>query len=324
MNFKIKPTEINIVFMGTSDFATTILAALLKRQYKIKAVFTQPDKPSGRKKEKTAPPVKLMAQEKKIKIFQPTKFDEEVIKKLKDISPDLIIVTDYGKILPSEVLKIPSFGCLNVHASLLPKFRGPSPIQNALWQGKRKTGITIMLMNEGIDTGDIISQKEVVIRNHDTALSLKLRLAELGADLLIQTIPFWINQKIEPQPQDNSQATLCQIIEKSDGRIFFENTAKEIYNKYRALYPWPGIFAFWDNQNSLQRIKFIKISYKGQNYSKPLSLGEVFQDKKTKKIGVQTSKGIIYLEKIQLEGKFPLLVEEFINGHPDFIGSILK
>ncbi len=324
MKLKIKPNSINLVFMGTSNFAKKILASLLEREYNITAVYTQIDKPVGRKQEVIPTPVKHLAQKNKIKVFQPKKFDKQEIEKLKEMSPDLIIVADYGKILPPEVLEIPTFNCLNVHASLLPKLRGPSPIQNALWKGKRKTGVTIIIMNENIDTGDIVSQKEQNISKYDTFLTLEQKLAELGGDLLVQTIPLWINQKIEPRQQDESKATLCQLIERNDGRIFFEKTAKEIYNQYRALYPWPGIFAFWNDRETLKRIKFIKISYNKNNPSEKFPLGKVFKEENTQKIAVQTGQGIIYLEKVQLEGKFAFMIEEFINGYPHFIGSILK
>ncbi|MCX6765886.1 MAG: methionyl-tRNA formyltransferase [Candidatus Moranbacteria bacterium] len=317
-----KAIKLRMIFMGTSSFARDILESLVKNDYNIVAVFTQPDKEAGRKKEIKISPVKAFSQEHKLPVIQPERFAKETVDNIKKIKPDIIVVAAYGKILPREVLDIPGFGCLNVHASLLPRFRGPSPIQNALLAGEKETGITIMRMDEGVDTGEILSQEKLEIDPNDTTETLSQKLSQLGSLLIIKTIPLWIEQKIEPRVQDNSRATLCQLIEREDGHIIWEEEAENIYNKYRAFQPWPGIFAFWKNKDTLERVKFNKISFQKSDPETSHQSGEVFQ--LGDKIGVQTLKGIIVLEEVQLEGKKPVPIKEFINGYPNFLGSILR
>lgn len=308
--------------MGTSALAEVVLESLLEEKYNIAAVFTQPDKKAGRKKELKISPVKNLAKNHRIPLLQPGGFDKDLISEIKKLKPDLIIVAAYGKILPKEILEIPGFGSLNVHASLLPKFRGPSPIQNTLMAGEKETGATIMLMDEGIDTGDVLNKKTTEISQEDTLSTLSLNLARLGSALLLETIPLWIEGRIKSKKQKESQATLCQLIERDDGRIFWDEKAEVIYNKYRALSPWPGIFCFWENSDSLERIKFHKVSLQRKDSETEYRLGEVFQS--GDEIGVKSSEGIIIIDEIQLEGKKPLSIKEFVNGHPDFIGSVLK
>lgn len=318
-----KNIQIKTVFMGTSPLSAKILSELIQAKYNIVGVYTKQDKKVGRNQQISESAVKKIALENNLEIFQPTRFDDETVAELKKLKPDLILVAAYGKILPSSVLEIPGFGCLNVHVSLLPKFRGPSPIQNALLSGDKKTGTTIMLMDEGIDTGDIITQQEIEIDPDDTTQSLTEKLSDSGAKLLLETIPLWVGRKIEPVKQDNSEATLCQLIEREDGKIFWEEEATNIYNRYRALYPWPGIFTYWKKADgSLLRLKLLKVSLHKNNPVNPHLTGEVFE--LGDKIGVQTLKGVICLEEIQLEGKKPSDIKAFINGYPDFIGTILR
>lgn len=308
--------------MGTSEFASNILKGMIDDKYNVVAVYTKMDKPVGRKQEIKGSEVKKMAEEKNIPIFQPQKFNEDAISELKKIKPDLIVVAAYGKILPKEVLSIPGFGCINVHGSLLPKFRGPSPIQNALLYGESATGVTIMLMDEGMDTGDIISQEKLAIDKDDTAQSLFEKMSELGKELLLKTLPLWVERKLETRPQDNSQATLCQLIDREDGRIFWNEDAQTIYNKYRALYPWPGVFTYWKNGDKTIRLKLLEISMQRLSPQTTHAFGEVFTIGEG--LGVQTSQGIILLSKVQPEGKKALNIADFINGYPTFIGSILQ
>ena len=198
--------------MGTPDFAVPSLKALHEAGYEIPLVITQPDKPAGRGKKITPPPVKVLAKNLGIPIYQPEKVkgNEELIEKLKEISPDLIVVAAYGKILPDEILNLPKFGCINIHASLLPEYRGASPIQSALLDGKEKTGVTIMLISPELDAGDIISQREVPIEKSDNAQTLHDKLAQVGAELLIETIPLYVSGELKPVPQNNSKATYCK------------------------------------------------------------------------------------------------------------------
>lgn len=316
------PIKIRIVFMGTSGFAATILEKIIDSKHNIVSVYTRPDKKTGRNQSLQKSAVKISAEKNGLKIYEPEKFDTETIKKLQEQKPDLLVVAAYGKILAKEVLDIPGFGALNVHASLLPKFRGPSPIQNAILEGETETGTTIMLMNEGIDTGDILSQKKISIGPDETTPELTQRLSELSSDLLVETIPLWVERKIKPQKQDDQKATHCQLIERSDGKIIWSKEAFSIYNRYRAFFPWPGIFTFWEKDGFNLRLKLTKISLDTKNAPNQKKIGEVFQD--DGKIAVQTSNGTVILEEVQLEGKSKSRIENFINGYPDFIGSALK
>ncbi len=318
---KHEPIKLRAVFMGTSEFAATILVSLVKENYNLIAVYTQPDKKAGRDQEVKESAVKIIAEENKIPVFQPTKLNEETVTGLKNQKPDLIIVAAYGKILPKEVLEIPGFGAINVHASILPRFRGPSPIQNAILSGETETGITIMLMDKGIDTGDILRERSLKIKPDETTPELSKRLSELASKLLLETLPLWIERKITPRKQDDSKATLCQLIEKTDGKIIWADSAESIYNKFRAFRPWPGIYTFWEVGNSIKRTKLNKIKL-AENISKEHHLGEVFRHDKD--IAIQADPGAIIIEEIQMEGKPSVKIQDFLNGYPNFIGSILK
>lgn len=308
--------------MGTSELSEKILDALIKNDYNLVGVFTKTDKKIGRKQELTSPKVKLLAEKHNLPIFQPQTFkNPETVQQLRNLKPDLIIVAAYGKILPKSVLEIPGFGCVNVHVSLLPKYRGPSPVQNALLNGETETGTTIMLMDEGVDTGDILAQKKLQISPSDTTESLMEKLADQGAQLLLETLPLWIKRNIEPIKQDNSDATLCQLIEREDGHIFWIEDAETIYNKYRALTPWPGIFTYWKNDSSTIRLKLIRIELQKKNPLQKKSSGEVFEIGSD--IGIQTNEGVILIKELQKEGKKATDIASFVNGHPKFIGSIL-
>lgn len=317
-----KNIKLRMIFMGTSLFAKKILSDLIENKYNVVGVFTQPDQPPSRRKTTNTGLVKECAQSNQIPVFQPMSLDEEAIKEVKKLKPDIVIVASYGKILSKEVLEIPGFGSLNIHASPLPKFRGPSPIQNTLLCGEKETGITIILMNEGVDTGDIISQEKTGVKPEETAEDLTVRLSELGSQLLLKTLPVWVNQKIKPEKQADSGATLCQLIERADGHIVWEDEAQSIYNKFRAFQPWPGIFSFWDNEGINKRIKLTKISVGGTTLEGKHSIGEVIPQGEN--ISVRTQNGEIILEEVQPEGKDPMNIKDFINGHSNFIGKILK
>lgn len=308
--------------MGTSDLSQAVLKSLIEDEYNIIGVFTKPDTKIGRKQEIEKPLVKQLAEEHQIPVFQPLRFNAEAVEQLKKLKPDMVIVAAYGKIIPKAALAIPGFGCINVHVSLLPKYRGPSPIQNALLNGENQTGVTIMLMDEGVDTGDILAQEKSNIEPNDTTETLMQKLSLAGSDLLLRTIPLWIERKIEAKPQDHSQATLCQLIERSDGKIFWTDDAEEIFNKFRALTPWPGIFTFWKNNSQLVRLKLISIGLQKTNPLEKRRVGEVFEIGSD--IGVQTEQGIILLNELQMEGRKSSDIRSFINGHTDFIGSILE
>lgn len=314
--------KIRVIFMGTPKIAAAILSGLVERKYTITCVITKPDSLSGRDKEVKESAVKQKAKEFGLPIEQPEKLDQETIEKIKKLKPDLIIVAAYGKILPSEILKIPGFGCINVHASLLPKWRGASPIQNTLLAGEKETGITIMLMDEGMDTGDILSQKKISIGPDETKEDLLLRLTEEGKNLLMETVPLWVERKIIATPQDNAEATLCQLIEREDGHIIWTDSAESIYNRYRALFNWPGIFSFWEKDKELLRLKLHRISYQKHSPQISYPVGQVFE--LGEKVGVQTGSGVVFLEEVQLEGKNKMSIKEFLLGNKEIIGSFLR
>lgn len=314
--------KIRVVFMGTPELAASILSGLVEEKYNIICVVTRPDTPIGRKQEVTESAVKKKALEYGLPVEQPQSFDQEAIERIKNLKPDLIIVAAYGRLLPKEILAIPGFGCINVHTSLLPRWRGASPIQNALLAGETETGITIMLMNEGMDTGDIIAQRKVSIDPDDTKESLILRLEEAGKDLLLETVPLWVRRKIVPTSQDDSLATLCQLIEREDGHIIWTDEAANIYNRYRALSPWPGIFAFWKKDAELLRLKLHRISYQKNSPQMSHTIGQVFE--LGEKVGIQTGLGVIFLEEVQLEGKTRIPIAEFLLGNREILGSLLQ
>jgi len=314
--------KLRTIFMGTSEFAAEILESLVNAGYNIISVYTQPDKKAGRDQEVKSSAVKIFSEKNNIIVFQPEKLDSAAVREIANQKPDLIILAAYGKIIPKSILDTPGFGALNIHTSLLPKYRGPSPIQNALLNGEKETGLTIILMDEKIDTGAIISQKAVEIDKNENASELSKKLAKAAADLLLETLPLWVERKIVPEKQDDSMATLCQLIEKSDGKIIWSDDAESIYNRYRAFTPWPGVFTFWEKEDSLKRIKLNQIGLMKTNPEAKHHAGEVFQ--LGEKFGVQTGMGVILIEEIQLEGKASIKIDEFINGYSDFVGSILK
>ena len=307
-----------IVFMGTSDFAVAILETLWENKFNIVAVFTKADSLAGRGYVLQESAVKKFSQKNKLPLFQPEKLDEKVYQELKSQQPDLIIVADYGKIIPSNILKMPPYGIINVHPSLLPKFRGSSPIQNVLISGETETGATIMLLNEGMDTGDILAQEKIIIQPEETFSELSLRLAQLSSRLLLRTIPLWLADKIDPQKQDEVQASLCQMIKKEDGKIDWTQSALEIFNHFRAFEKWPGTYTFWQDK----RINLKKIALDNLQNFKKLKPGEVFWEEE--KLKIQTEKCAIIIEELQMENKTATDYKSFVNGYKNFIGSVLK
>lgn len=314
---KKNKNSLRIVFMGTSPFSKDMLEALIRSNHAIIAAYTQPDQKIGRKQILEKTPVKILAEANGIPVFDPHGLDEQAIRNLKEQDPDLIILVAYGKILPKAVLEIPKLGAINIHPSLLPKYRGPSPIQNALLNGDSATGTTIMLMDPGVDTGDILAQREIAVDQQDKYPELEKKLSALSAELLLETLPRLADGEITPRKQDDSQASYCQLIQKSDGKINWNQSAGSIFNKYRAFFLWPGIFTDWNGR----RIKLNKIRL-AQIESDSDTPGEVFQIDGT--IYVKTKTGSIILEELQIEGKSNLPIKSFLNGYPDFIGAVLK
>lgn len=238
-----------IVFMGTPAFAVPSLNMLIAEQYDVVGVVTQPDRPAGRKRILTPPPVKETAISYNLPVCQPFKLRHpEAIAEVEALRPDLIVTAAYGQILPPRILDLPKHGCINVHGSLLPKYRGGAPIQRALMNGEKMTGITIMYMAEGLDTGDMISKAEVPITDEDTAGTLFERLSAVGADLLKQTLPDLIAGKLQAVPQIEEEATYAPNLTREDERILWDRTALELFNQIRGLHPWSGAFTMWNGE----------------------------------------------------------------------------
>jgi len=307
-----------IVFMGTSLESVSVLSELIKLDIEISAVFTRPAKPFGRGRGLCNPPIKEYADKNKIPLYQYDSFINHQIayKRLKDISPDLIIVADFGLIIPSEILKLPLLGCLNIHPSLLPKYRGPSPVSSALLNEKKFTGVTIMVMDEGVDTGPIIIQKKIEFLPQENAKNLTERLFRIGAYLLGDIILLWKTGKIKAIPQDESNATYSKKLSRGDGEINWTNSAIDINKKILAYSPWPGAFTYWKGN----RMKIIDASL-GTTESNKYNHGTTFELDEA--IHIATAKGTLILNEIQLEGKKIVAVKKFILGHRDFIKAEL-
>jgi len=302
--------------MGTPEFAVPVLEALIG-QYQVVAVVTQPDRAAGRRRRVKSSPVKETALAHDLPLLQPPSLRRpEAAAELRELAPDVIVVAAFGQILPPEMLAIPSHSCLNVHASLLPRYRGAAPIAAAILAGEKQTGVTLMLMDEGMDTGPILAQAECKIEPQDTTGSLSVKLAHLGADLLVESLPRWLDGRIAPQPQDDSLATYCRIITKKDGLLDWFLPATALWLRVRAYHPWPGTYTYW-------RGKLLKILC-----ARPATIGPSSEEPGRvigldDGVAVVTGTDALLLEEIQLAGKKAMAVQDFIRGQRDFIGSVL-
>ncbi|CAG0964621.1 methionyl-tRNA formyltransferase [Anaerolineae bacterium] len=303
-----------IVFMGTPDFAVPVLDALTQTPHDVVGVFTRPDQPAGRGKQLHASPIKQLAQERGLAIFQPpTLRQTENVASLRDLAPEVIIVSAYGLILPREVLALPRRGCVNTHASLLPRHRGAAPIAAAILAGDTETGITLMQMDVGLDTGPILAQRAIPIADADTTGTLTPKLARLAADLLIETLPRILASEITPQPQDESRATMFKTIRKEEGLIDWTQSAIEIARRVRAFNPWPSAYTFWNGA----QLKILRAYPSSSSANTPP--GKVIQ--RGKEIAIAAGEGVLVLQEIQLAGKRALTIEEFARGQREFVGS---
>ncbi|TAL23882.1 MAG: methionyl-tRNA formyltransferase [Nitrospirae bacterium] len=295
----------SIVFFGTPSFAVPSLDALIGSGEEIAAVVTQPDKKKGRGHLLSIPPVKELAVNKNIKVLQPESMkDKSFLEELSLIKPELIVVVAYGRILPESILKLPPRGCINVHASLLPKYRGAAPIQWAIINGEEFTGITTMLMDKGLDTGDILLQEEINISHEDTAETLGSKLSELGASLLVKTIKGIKGGSIKPRPQ-TGEASYAPVIRKEDGLVDWTKSAVDLFNFVRGMYPWPCAYCYLNKE----RIKIIKAeALDGEG--KP---GRIERAQKDGLI-IGTGKGLISITALQPEGKKVMPAEAFLHG----------
>lgn len=308
----------NIVFMGTPDFAVPALKKLIEN-YDVKAVFTQPDRPKGRGKKLAFSAVKEVAVEHNIPVFQPIKIrtDIEAISELKKINPDFIIVVAFGQILPKEVLQIPKYGCINLHASLLPKYRGAAPIQWAVINGEKKSGNTTMLMDVGLDTGDMLLKSETIIDDYMTGGELHDILMEDGANLLIKTIEGIVHGEIKPEAQDDSLSCYASMLNKEIAKIKWNKSADNINNLIRGLNPWPVAFTTYKDLV----MKVYKAEPIIRNHNK--TPGEIIEVSKNG-ILIACGEGMLMVKLIQFPGGKALEVEEYIKGNTIEVGTILS
>lgn len=312
-------TKLRVVFMGSGAFAVPSLEALSREGYELVAVVTQPPRPAGRHRKITPSPAMVAAERLGLLVLCPEKVRApDVVEQLKGLKPDLMAVAAYGQILPQSILDIPTMGCINVHGSLLPRWRGAAPIQAALLAGDEFTGVSLMLMEAGLDTGPIIAQSLTRIEDIDEAPELEIRLSHMGAALLNSTLPFYLEGSIKPVAQDANQATYAPMIKKEDGIIDWSFSARQIWQANRAYRPWPGTFTHWKG-------KLLKVisCWPDDALQVTEESGTAISLGAGKEIGVATGSGVLVLKELAMEGGKTLGVREFLAGHRDFVGSVL-
>ena len=308
---------LRVVFCGTPQFAVPTLAALAAAGHAVPLVLTQPDRPNGRGMQLLAPPVKQWARAHGIAVEQPAKIrDNEALRtQLEQIAPDAIVVVAYGRILPTWMLSLPRLGCINLHGSLLPKYRGAAPIQWAVAHGEAVTGVTTMLLEEGLDTGPTLERRELAIRGEDTAPVLFERLADLGAPLVVSTLAGLDAGTLLPQAQDGARATYAPLLTREDGRLDFSHTAEVLWNRWRGFTPWPGAWSTWSGKKlALQRVALAggKDSSSHEPGTLSVESGQVYVA-----CGEST---MLRLLEIQLEGRRSMPAAEFLRGYPQLVG----
>lgn len=322
-----------IIFMGTPDFAVSTVDALKKAGHEIVLVVTQPDKPKGRGNKMQFSDVKVWALENDIPVYQPKRIrKEECIEELKKYDADIAVVAAFGQILPEEILNMPKYGCINVHASLLPKYRGAAPIQWAVLNGDKKSGITIMQMGVGLDDGDILTQREVELAADETGGSLFDRLAVVGGELCVETIDLIEKGTVTPVPQNEDEVSHVGMIKKDFGDIDFTESAEKIERFVRGLNPWPSAFTKYMDKNlkiykasvydSLDEFLSEVTSRKGETRIQKAEPGQVLYAD-NKHVLVQTGEGLLGLDEIQLEGKKRMNMEDFLRGHKIEAGEMI-
>jgi methionyl-tRNA formyltransferase len=306
-----------LVFMGTPRFGRMILEALIG-PHDIVAVVTQPDSEAGRGQRVNVSAVKALALAHNLPVLQPAKVrQQEAVEQLRALAPAAIVVAAFGQILPPSILCLPSHGCINVHGSLLPRHRGPAPVPAAILAGDKETGITIMLMEAGMDTGPMLSQAGIGIAPDDTTASLTEKLGDLGARLLLDTLPRWLAGEVTPEKQDDSRATYTRLLRREDGHIRWADTAEKIGRQCRAFYPWPGAFAFWGGQQiKVLRARPVAAQFPGEQPGRVVQLDS--------QVGIVTGDGLLVLEQVQLAGKRVLPIVDFIRGQRSFVGAVLQ
>ena len=307
-----------VVFMGSPQFAVPPLERLIRGQYQVVAVYTQPDKPAGRGRALVSSPVKRAALSWGLPVVQPASLKEAgVVEQLKGFNPDAIVVAAFGQILPPSVLDVPAYGCINIHPSLLPKFRGASPVASAILAGEGFTGVSIMLMDKGLDSGPILARAQIPILAWDSTGSLTSKLSLIGAQLLGEVLLFWLRGELTPQSQDETKASYCQPITKDEGEIDWHLPAIDIWRRVRAFHPWPGGYTRWRGKK-LAIIEAVPLA--GEGTFKP---GRVVELTSLAGFGVATGDGILGVLRVQLEGKRVISAADFLRGQRQFMGAVL-
>jgi len=317
--------------MGTPQFAVPALEALiahatpgdiLPEGYEIVTVITRPDKPAGRGREIVFSPVKQSALQHQLPVWQPGSFKKpENSAELAGYKADLYIVAAFGQILPQSVLDQPRYGTLNIHASLLPKYRGADPIAETILQGDKETGISIMLLDAGVDTGPVLLQRSLVIADGDTTSSLTVRLAEIGAQALLEALPLWVGGTLVPEPQNEEKASHTRMLRKEDGLIDWSRPASVIARQVRAYSPWPSAYTYWGGK----LCKVLKVQVQAVTSEKEIAPGMVGVRELAghQVLGVATGSGVLILQQLQLEGKKAMSAEEFLHGYAQIVGQKL-
>lgn len=315
-----------VVFMGTPAFALPVLAGLHGRpDVELVGVYTPPDRPRGRGQALEATPVKTAALEMGLPVFQPASLrPAPALDELAGLRPDVAVVAAYGKLLPAGALRIPRHGCLNLHPSLLPKYRGPSPVATAIIDGVAATGVTLMLLDEGMDTGPVVAQREYTLGGAERADDLTQALFAAGSDLLLENLEPWTSGRLLAIAQDEAQATLTRKLERADGQADWRLTAAELERRHRAFTPWPGLFTQWEGK-SLRLLDVAAVDALAVKDGPPAAEPGlvVALDSAEGPVGIGTAQGILGLQRVQLEGRRAATAAEFLNGYPAFMGSRL-
>ena len=312
-----------IVFMGSPNYVVGVLDAILGLAHEVVGVYTQPDKLAGRGRSPVPTPVKSFALSRGLQVYQPaTLRADEAQQELALLGPDLVVVAAYGKLLPPAVLEIPPHGCLNIHPSLLPRFRGPSPVASAILEGEEPTGATIMLLDEGMDTGPILATRELWGWTCSaTAQQLTEKLFEMGADTMAEVLPRWLDGAVVPQPQDDAQATTTRKLEKADGEADWAMTARDLERRCRAFTPWPGLYTTWGGK--VLKVLSAQVVEGSTGTGVPDGPPGTVVSVPEYGIGVASGEGVLAISSLQLEGKRPVSAGEFLRGYPEFVGSVL-
>jgi methionyl-tRNA formyltransferase len=312
--------RMRIVFMGTPEFAIRPLECLILSGYEVLAVYTQPDEAVGRGRVLEEPPVKKAALQWHKPVLQPASLKSaDAQAQLAELKPDAIVVAAFGQILPRPVLELPPFGCINIHPSLLPQFRGVSPVPAAILSGDEFTGTSIMLMDKGVDTGPVLARAQIPVLTDDTAASLMEKLSRISAQLLLDILPRWFRKELKPQPQNDAAATHTKMLTKEVGEIDWRLPAVELWKRVRAYQPWPGCYTRWQGK----QLKLLE--------TRPLVSGETNEPGRVLAVkegsvgfGVGTGNGVLGIIKVQLEGKKAMTADEFLRGQRQLMGTILS